>query len=262
MSTTKIISWNVNGLRAIHRKGAFDQLINLNADIYCLQEIKATESDLVKKVKSPDGFHTHFHSSETRKGYSGTAIYSKVDDEHTFQSKFPSKYKIKDDEGRLITLHFPTFTLVTAYFPNGAKSEEHFQYKLNFYYKFLDYINDLRKQGEIVIFCGDLNVAHTEIDLARPKENKNSIGFLEVERSWVDELIKNNWVDTFRYFNPKKTDSYTYWDTISRARDRNVGWRIDYFFIDKNHIEIVKNIKHHTDFLGSDHCPIELEITI
>jgi exodeoxyribonuclease-3 len=175
-----------------------------------------------------------------------------------------------DDEGRLIGAKFENFTLINCYFPNAGRGLDRLKYKLDFYESFLKFILRLRRAGEHVIFCGDINTAHNEIDLAHPKENEENTGFLPVERAWISKVIKNNFIDVWRYFNPNKINAYTYWDIKSRARDRNVGWRLDYFFADKKMLlgspkrseggPKIKNTGMLTDYRGSDHCPIWLEI--
>jgi len=165
-----------------------------------------------------------------------------------------------DDEGRLVGVKFKTFTLINGYYPNGGTGPDRLKYKLEFYEEFLKFILKLKAKGENVIFCGDINTAHTEIDLARPKANEENTGFLPIERAWITKVIKNNFLDIWREKNPNKKDVYTYWDQKTRSRERNVGWRIDYFFIDKKLIKKVKGIGTLQNYLGSDHCPIYLEI--
>jgi exodeoxyribonuclease-3 len=254
----KIISWNVNGIRAIHKKGAFEQIFTkLKPDILCLQETKAEASQLGKDVLEHRGYFSYFAHSMTRKGYSGVAIFSKIK---------PKKVEIgigkseMDQEGRTLIAHFDDFVLINCYFPNGGQGPHRLEYKMQFYDEFLKKINKLKKSGKKVIFCGDVNTAHTEIDLARPKENEKNTGFLPEERAWLDEVVADGYVDVFRNFYPNKKEVYTYWDQKTRARDRNVGWRIDYFFASSNIIKKIKSFKTHSDFLGSDHCPIEIEL--
>lgn len=251
----KIISWNVNGLRAIHKKGFTDWLFKKSdADIICLQEIKSEKEQLPEEIQNPSGFYSFFNSSKTRKGYSGVAIYSKIK---------PKKEVFDigngDKEGRVIELHFDDFVLINCYFPNGGGESHRFKYKLSFYDDFLEHLEDLRKRGKSIVFCGDLNVAHEEIDLARPKDNEKNIGFLPEERAWVDELVYSGYVDVFRNMHPKKVE-YSWWDMKTRARERNVGWRIDYFFVSSNLLKKIKNITILQHIFGSDHCPILLEM--
>jgi exodeoxyribonuclease-3 len=256
----KIISWNVNGIRAIYKKGAFvDIFTRLKPDILCLQETKAESSQLSKDILEHRGYFSYFAHSMTRKGYSGVAIFSKTK---------PQKVEVgigmpgMDDEGRTLVAYFKDFVLINCYFPNGGQGPHRLQYKMEFYDEFLKFTNKLRKSGKKVIFCGDVNTAHTEIDLARPKENEKNTGFLPEERAWLDEVTADGYVDVFRHFYPNKRDVYTYWDQKTGARDRNVGWRIDYFFASSSIIKKIKSFKTHSDFLGSDHCPISIELDI
>lgn len=255
----KIISWNVNGIRASHKKGALKEAFDLKPDILCLQETKAEPSQLSEEIKNPKGYFSYFSHSKIKKGYSGVAIFTKEKPEKvTYGIDMPGN----DDEGRTVTAHYKDFILINCYFPNGGGAPERLAYKLEFYDAFLKYVNKLKKSGKKIIFTGDVNVAHTEIDIARPKENETHVGFLPEERAWVDEVIANGYVDIFRHFYPNKKDVYTYWDQKSRARDRNVGWRIDYFFASPNILKNIKSFKTHSDIFGSDHCPISIEILI
>jgi len=254
----KIVSWNVNGLRAIHRKGAWDWIINQDYDIFCLQETKANPDQLAEEVRNPYGYHSYFDIPKEKKGYSGVAIYSKIKPESV---EYVMGNKELDAEGRLITLHYKAFSLLTVYFPNGGGGPERLDYKMRFYAKFLTYIEKLRKSGKSVIFCGDVNTAHEEIDLARPKENEKHTGFLPTEREWIGDLISSGWIDIWRKMNPEKV-MYTWWDMKTFARERNVGWRIDYFFISPELEKKVKKTEILWNTLGSDHCPILLDIAL
>ena len=254
----KIISWNTNGLRATVKQGYFTPLFkDEKPDILCLQETKAAPEQLPAEVRDIPGYFSYFSHPKIKKGYSGVAIYSKEKPKEIFYGLGIPKL---DDEGRLIGAKYKNFTLINVYFPNGGQGPERLKYKLEFYEAFLKFINKLRQNGEKVIFCGDVNTAHTAIDLARPKENEENTGFLPIERAWIDKLIKNNFVDVWRNFNPNKKEVYTYWDMKTRARDRNVGWRIDYFFADKKIMPEIKKAGVLNDYWGSDHCPIWLEI--
>lgn len=251
----KIVSMNVNGIRAFHKKGAFEKLVSLNADIVGIQETKAAEDQLTGDILSPSTYHAYFDSATERKGYSGVAVYTKAEPEKVVRGL---GIKEMDHEGRLLQLHFKDFIFVTCYFPNGGRDEEHFQFKLRYYKEFLKLMKQLEKEKP-VIFCGDLNVAHAEIDLARPKENANQIGFLPVERAWVDEVIKEGFIDTFRSTH-KETVKYSWWDQKTRARERNVGWRIDYVFVSSVLQKKIKDADILADFVGSDHAPVTLTI--
>jgi len=257
MSTIKIISWNVNGLRAAYRKGFLDWFLTEKPDILCLQEIKANHGQIPRKLRHVEGYSAFFTPAQ-RKGYSGVAMYTKIK-----PTSLREGFGIKrfDIEGRIQIAEFEKFLLYNIYFPNGKMSEERLKYKLDFYDAFLKDVNRERDSGHNIIVCGDFNTAHKEIDLARPKENSNVSGFLPVERAWIDTFIENGYIDTFRAFN-KEPGQYTWWSYRTRARERNVGWRLDYFFVNKEFMENVKKSWILSDVMGSDHCPIGLEIKI
>lgn len=254
----KLISWNVNGIRALHNKGAFlPWMIRENADIICLQETKAHPEQLPSELFEIDGYNPYFVSGE-RKGYSGVGLYSR---------KKPSSLKggfgihAFDREGRTIVADYKEFILINVYFPNGGASSERLNYKLNFYDAFLEYVDGLLAKKKKVILCGDVNTAHREIDLARPKENEHISGFLPQERVWIDKLIQHGFIDTFRMFTADG-GHYTWWDMKTRSRERNVGWRLDYFFVSKNLQKNVKSSDILPEVMGSDHCPIAMEIKL
>ncbi len=251
----KIISWNVNGIRAWYKKEMLDWVLKQNPDFFCVQETKAEFEQLPKDLQIPSGYYSFFNSSKERKGHSGTAIYSKIEPDNV---TYGLGIKELDQQGRQINLFYKDLLLINCYFPNGGGLEDRLIFKLKYYDEFLKFINKWRENGYKIIFCGDLNVAHEEIDLARPETNKNSVGFLPEERLWMDELTINNYVDTFRKLHPE-TVRYSWWDMKTRSRDRNVGWRLDYFFTD---LEIFKKVKKSEilDYVvGSDHCPVFLE---
>ncbi len=251
----KIISWNVNGLRALHRKGNFEWLISQSPDIFCIQETKSHPDQLPDEVRNPNGYRSFFNWPKEKKGYSGVAVYTKKEPIRASESG------ISDIEGRILELEFEKFFLLNIYFPNGGGGPDRLSYKLKFYETFLKYTEKLSKTKP-VIFCGDINTAHKEIDLARPKENETNTGFLPEERAWIDKVVKRGFVDIFREFNPELSGAYTYWDMKTFARDRNVGWRIDYFFVSKDLVKKVKSANIYSGIFGSDHCPIELDIEI
>ncbi|MFC1615972.1 exodeoxyribonuclease III [Patescibacteria group bacterium] len=251
----KIISWNINGLRAIHKKGFLDWLHQEKPDILGLQEIKAQEHQLSQEILAPKNYHTYFNPAE-RKGYSGTALYSK--NQPKAVSNGLGIYEF-DNEGRTQAAEFEDFILFNIYFPNGNSRQDRLQYKLDFYEAAIKVFDKLVKQGKKLIIAGDYNTAHNPIDLARPKENEHVSGFLPIERKWLDKLTKHGYIDCFRHFN-KAPEHYTWWSFRTRARERNVGWRIDYFFVSKNLRSRLKNCFHLTNVMGSDHCPIVLEI--
>lgn len=253
-----IISWNVNGIRAVDKKGSFEALFALSPDIVCLQETKAHKEQLGSHLISPSGYKSFFHSATSRKGYSGVAIYLK--NEIECEEIKPHNSFLKDDlEGRLIIVELDDFYLINCYFPNGGGEEHRLSYKLKFFDAFTELVTDLQKKKSIV-FCGDVNVAHTEIDIARPKENEKHVGFLPEERAKVDVFVKQKFVDVHRALNPDLKDVYTWWDVKTRSRDRNIGWRIDYFFVSEKIMKNVVGFKTHGEFLGSDHCPVELQM--
>jgi exodeoxyribonuclease-3 len=251
----KIISWNTNGLRATAKQGFFNPLFrDYKPDILCLQETKVEPDQLPEEVRNISSYNSYFSYSKLRKGYSGVAIYSKEKPKEVFYGMGIKKF---DDEGRIVGAKFKNFTIITGYFPNGGAGPHRLEYKLAFYDAFLKFILKLRKNGEKVIFCGDVNTAHEAIDLARPKSNEENTGFLPIERAWITKVIKNNFIDVFRKFYPNKTGAYTYWDIKTRARDRNVGWRLDYFFADSK--LKIKSTGILEEYYGSDHCPIWIE---
>ena len=254
----RIISWNTNGLRATVKQGNFASLFDkYKADVICFQETKCEKDQLDENTKNYKGYYSYFSSSKLRKGYSGVAIYSKIEPKEVFYGMGIKKF---DDEGRIVGLKFKEFTIITGYYPNGGSGPHRLTYKLEFYDAFLKFINKLRKNGEHVIFCGDVNTAHHAIDLARPKANEDNTGFLPIERAWLDKVVKNDWVDVFRHFYPDQKDVYTYWDQKTSSRERNVGWRIDYFFADKAFMKNIKSFTTLSDYYGSDHCPIMIEM--
>jgi exodeoxyribonuclease-3 len=254
----KLISWNVNGIRASYKKGALQEVFKLGADIIGIQETKSTPDQLSTEITAPDGYMSYFDSSKERKGYSGIAVYTKIKPESIHYGLGKGEY---DTEGRCLTLCFKDFAFVTAYFPNGGRDEEHFKFKLRYYDQFLKHVQKLEEEYGHVIFCGDLNVAHNEIDLARPKENSNQIGFLPTERAWVDRVQEAGFIDTFRALHPEEV-KYSWWDQKTHSRERNVGWRIDYFFISQSLIENLKKAEIRNDIYGSDHCPVALEVEL
>lgn len=258
MMCMKIMSWNVNGIRASYKKGALPEFFTLGADIIGIQETKSTHDQLTEEILAPVGYISYFDSSKERKGYSGVAVYTKIKPESVQYGLGIEEY---DTEGRCLTLMYKDFAFVTAYFPNGGRDEEHFQFKLRYYDFFLKHVQKLEKKYKNVIFCGDLNVAHNEIDLARPKENSKQIGFLPIERAWVDRVIGAGWVDTFRAENGDKV-LYSWWDQKTRSRERNVGWRIDYIFVSDSLKHAYKNATILDHFLGSDHAPVVLECRV
>lgn len=256
MNTAKIISWNVNGIRAVHKKGSLGWFLRDKPEILCIQETKASEQQLKKEMKNIEGYTSYF-SSAKKMGYSGVAIYTKIKPAEVYHGFDIKKF---DEEGRTLIAVYDNFVLYNIYFPNGKASDDRLRYKMEFYDVFLEHADNYKKKGKKIIICGDVNTAHTELDLARPKENETSSGFLPEERAWIDKLISHGYADTFRMFN-SEGGNYSWWDYKTKARERNIGWRIDYFFVSDN---VKKNIRSSfimTDIMGSDHCPVGIEIS-
>jgi len=251
----KILSWNVNGIRAASKKGLFEWFLNESPDILCLQEIKAMPEQIPIHLRNMSGYYIFWNPAE-RKGYSGVVTYTK---EKPMNIKMGFGIEKFDREGRILVTEYQSFTLFNIYFPNGKKNQERLDYKLDFYDTFLAYVDNLKTKGKNIVVCGDFNTAHKEIDLARPKENEHVSGFLPIERAWMDTFIDHGYVDTFRYFN-KDVGQYSWWDLKTRARERNVGWRIDYFFVNKEFLPHVEKAFIEQDVMGSDHCPVGIEI--
>lgn len=247
----KLLSWNVNGIRAVQKKGFIDWLQKESPDVLCIQETKAHPDQLKSDLLEPAGYQTYWNSPE-RKGYSGVAIFTK---EEPHRIWYDFEHMGIDLEGRIIAADYSDFFLFNIYFPNGKKDDIRLKYKMAFYEAFLNYAEELKSQGKKLMICGDVNTAHTEIDLARPKQNETVSGFLPIERRWIDDFISHGYVDTFRHFS-KEPDHYTWWDMKSGARDRNVGWRIDYFFVSENLISSITDAFIMPEVTGSDHCPI------
>jgi len=251
----KLISWNVNGIRAIAKKGFTEWLEKESPDILCLQETKAWEDQLDDSLLNINGYTSFFNQAE-KKGYSGVAVYTKEKPLHVQKGLGIPEF---DMEGRVLILEYKNFTLFNVYYPNGKKNAERLKYKLNFYDAFQNVCEMMLKEGKKIAICGDVNTAHKEIDLARPKENSNVSGFLPEERAWIDRFLNAGFIDTLRIFN-QNTEVYTWWDMVSRARERNVGWRIDYFFISENLRNKITNAYTMPDVMGSDHCPVGIEL--
>ena len=253
---TTIYSWNVNGIRAAQRKGFLDWLSTEQPDILGVQETKAQPDQLDEELLNPVGYHAYWDSAE-RKGYSGVALFSRVEPKSVQLGLGIEKFDI---EGRTIIADYGDFVLITAYFPNGSRDHSRVPYKMEYKARFLDYCNQLRADGRKVIFCGDINTAHNEIDLARPKQNTKTTGFLREERDWIDQVIAEGYIDIFRQRNPELEGAYSWWSARGGARERNVGWRIDGFYISPDVLDMVADAQIHADIMGSDHCPISLTL--
>lgn len=256
MKTISLVSWNVNGVRAIHKKGFLDWLSKANPDILCLQEIRARRIQLDAELVEPFGYHTYWNSAE-KGGYGGTALFTR---KKPISVEFGLGDKMLDNEGRTIIAEYSDFTLINCYFPNGNRNQERLLFKLKFYEAFLKKCKKLRKQGHRILFCGDLNIAHTEIDLAKPKNNNNKSGFLPEERQWIDKIIKSGFVDTFRHFYPGLSGQYTWWSYRQSSREQNLGWRFDYFFVNDEQIKSVIDAFILPEVTYSDHCPIGIRL--
>lgn len=252
MSTLKLISWNVNGLRACMQKGFLDFFDTVNADIVCLQETKLQEG----QIQWPrEDYHAYWNYAE-KKGYSGTAVFSR---EEPLSVTRGIGIEEHDHEGRVLTLEYPSFYLVNVYTPNSQRELTRLEYRMQWEDAFRAYLNGLRQHKPVAV-CGDMNVAHCEIDLKNPKSNRNNAGFTDAERGKMSELLDSGWIDTFRYFHPDQTDAYSWWSYMFHAREKNVGWRIDYFLVSAELAPRLKSASIHSDILGSDHCPVELQI--
>ena len=254
----RMLCWNVNGLRAVLKKGYLDWLRREDADIVCVQETKAAGVQMPLEILEMPGYHFYSTSPLEKKGYSGVALFTKEEPKSVSYGFGIEKY---DSEGRIIIADYKKFVLLNIYFPNGKMSQERLDYKMGFYDAFLDHVDKLKAEGRKVVVCGDVNTAHTELDIARPKENSKKSGFLPMERQWMDKFEAHGFIDTFRVFQ-KEGGHYTYWDTFTKARERNVGWRIDYFYISDDLKKNLQDAFIESDVMGSDHCPIGIDIKI
>lgn len=254
-----LLSWNVNGIRAVVRAGFAEWLAKTAPDILCLQETRAEAHQVSADISEHGGYHTFWNASKARKGYSGTGLMTR-------QAPLDVQYGLGveefDQEGRTIIAEYPGFTLINCYFPNGSRDHSRVPFKMAFYEAFLERCEALRAAGRRVIFCGDVNTAHREIDLARPRENRNTTGFLPEERAWLDRITDLGYVDTFRHFYPELAGQYTWWHQMTAARERNVGWRIDYFFAAPEATGMVEDAFILAEVRGSDHCPVGIRVTV
>lgn len=250
-------SWNVNGLRAVLKKDFLDTLAREDIDVIGLQETKLQEHQIPPEMAELTQYHQYWSHAE-RKGYSGTALLSKIKP-LSFETAFGEDEF--DIEGRINIAEYEQFIIFNIYFPNGGQGDERLAYKLRFYDKALEIMQAKRATGKAILVAGDYNTAHKEIDLARPKENETVTGFLPIERAWLDKIVEHGWVDTFRIFDPS-AEQYSWWSYRAGARPRNIGWRIDYFFVDQEHQGLITNAGIRQDVMGSDHCPVFVEITL
>ena len=248
----KFVSWNVNGLRAVMKKDFMDSFRQLDADIFCVQETKLQEGQIDLDLP---GYRQYWNYAE-QKGYSGTAVFTRMEPLKVFNGINVEEH---DHEGRVITLEYPDFYFLTVYTPNSQDGLKRLEYRMRWEDDFLAYVNELDREKP-VIWCGDLNVAHREIDLKNPKTNHMNPGFTDEERNKMSVVLDSGYIDTFRYFYPDLENAYTWWSYRMRAREKNVGWRIDYFITSGRLKDRLQDAKIHTEIFGSDHCPVELDI--
>ena len=248
----KLVSWNVNGLRAIYKKGFMDFFKQIDADIFCIQETKMQEGQIELDLQ---GYYQYYNYAE-RKGYSGTAIFTKKE---PLKVSYGIGIEEHDKEGRVITLEFDKFYMVNCYTPNSGRELARLEYRMTWEEAFKKYLIELDKQKPVII-CGDLNVAHTEIDLKNPKSNRKNAGFTDEERSKIEELLNSGFTDSFRKIYPDKEGAYTWWSYMFNARANNAGWRIDYFLVSDRISKNIKDAYIYSEIMGSDHCPVGLEI--
>ncbi|MDX1810036.1 MAG: exodeoxyribonuclease III [Sulfurospirillaceae bacterium] len=257
MNEIKFVSWNVNGIRAVDKKQALRWVDEDNINFLALQEIKAEMEQMPSSVFDKKFKELHVNSS-SNKGQSGVALFSDI------ESTYVDVAKNVDilDEGRINEFHFGDIAFFNVYFPNGQRNDERLVYKMEFYDRFLAHTETLKKEGKSIIICGDVNTAHKEIDIARPKANENTSGFLKMERDWIDKFLSHGYIDTFRHVNGDIQDKYSWWSYRAGARTNNVGWRIDYFYVSEDLKDNIVDAKIHDEILGSDHCPISLTIKV
>ncbi|MGG1679183.1 exodeoxyribonuclease III [Neobacillus sp. NRS-1170] len=248
----KLISWNVNGLRACVKKGFLEYFHQMDADIFCIQETKLQEGQISLEL---DGYNQYWNYA-IKKGYSGTAVFTKIE---PISVQYGVGTDESEDEGRILTLEFERFFLVNVYTPNSQRDLARIGYRLEWEDRILNHLQELDKIKPVIL-CGDLNVAHQEIDLRNPKSNVGNSGFTEEERGKMTTLLNAGFVDSYRHFNPDQEGAYTWWSYMAKVRERNIGWRIDYFIVSKTFCEQLKHAEIHSEIVGSDHCPVVLEL--
>ena len=265
MKEVKLLSWNVNGIRALVKKYVYknqmflDWMAKESPDVLCLQETKASPEQLNKDLLEIPGYYANWNSAE-RKGYSGVVTYSK---EEPIDVTYDLGKEHLNKEGRMLITEFKNFVLCNGYYPNGKKNAERLQYKLDFYDEFLNLIEEKRAAGKSIIFCGDINTAHNEIDLTHPKANEKISGFLPIERAWMDKVVETGYIDTLRHKYPGEPNHHTWWSMRNiGAREKNVGWRLDYFFISPDLLPKMIDAYILAEVMGSDHCPIGLKLKL
>lgn len=256
---TKLISWNVNGVRAVAKKGFAQWALKESPDALCLQETKASEEQAPPEIRNLPGYEVHWELGE-RKGYSGVASFLKLGSGSKLLARGFGLEPKYDAEGRILVSEHKGFLLLNVYFPNGQRDDVRLKYKLGFYDAALEYCQARRKEGWELAVCGDFNTAHNEIDLARPKDNVDVSGFLRVERDWMDKIESLGYVDSFRFMHPEKAGAYSWWSVRTAARERNVGWRLDYFYVTEGLKARIRRAELLSDVQGSDHCPALLEL--
>jgi exodeoxyribonuclease-3 len=256
----KLVSWNVNGLNAAMQKGFVDSMVRLDADIVGIQETKLQEAKLTAGMRDMQGYRSYWSFCTVKKGYSGTAVYTRLEPLGVRRGIGKPEF---DDEGRIVEMDLGDFVFLNVYFPNGQMSDERLDYKLRFYEAFFDYCDGLRRRGRPLVICGDYNTAHNEIDLKNPKANENTSGFLRIERDWLDRIAAAGYVDTFRHLHPD-TVKYSWWTYRFKARERDAGWRIDYFFVSADIVARgwLREAFIDNRIFGSDHCPVGLVLEI
>lgn len=255
----KIFSWNVNGIRSAIKKGFETWFTETAPEILCLQETRAEPSQIPESVLNPPDYFAYWNPCKRKKGYSGVGVLTKIEPDQVLYGLGVEEF---DVEGRVLQLVYPDWVLNSIYFPNGGSGEDRLDYKLRFYDAYLENTREWVSKGMHVITLGDYNTCHKEIDIARPKENENISGFLPVERAWFDKYVECGFTDTFRELHPDTRDVYSWWSNRGGARERNVGWRIDYAFVDDGMLASVTGAEIHTEVQGSDHCPISLEVEL
>ena len=262
MDTIRLVSWNVNGFRALSGKPDWDWFASTDADVVALQETKAEPAQIAEEHRSPEGWNAEWLAAQVKKGYSGVAVFSR---QKAALEPLAVHRELPDPsyqgEGRLLHIEYPAFHFFNVYFPNGTKYDGRLAYKMGYYDAFLAHAEELRRTKPIVV-CGDFNTAHRPIDLARPKANEENSGFLPIERAWVDRFIAAGYVDTFRHIHGDEPHQYSWWSYKQRARVNNVGWRIDYFFVSEELAPAIRDAWIENNVYGSDHCPVGLELAI
>lgn len=251
----KLHSWNVNGLRSCGRRGFLDWFERQRPDVVCVQEIKAKPEQLGPELLNPFRHHAYWHPA-ARPGYSGTAIFTKKE---PLDVRYGLGKKAIDSEGRVITAEFKNFIVINSYFPNSQRDHSRLPFKLKFCAEFAKFVSRERDRGKTLLLCADWNIAPTEIDLRHPTANKKNAGFLPEERAWIQQFLRSGYVDTFRHFEPGP-NHYTWWSNRPGVRERNVGWRLDYFLTDADSVRRLRSAHHQPMVLGSDHCPVSVEI--